>query len=127
MQEPHPSPSGEPASLVRRFGALLIDWIACVLISGLFARPLTQGWAPVAVLIIEYGLFIGVFGATPGMYLLRLRCVRVTDRGPIGIPRASLRGVLLALFVPALIMDERRRGLHDKAAGSIVVNAGLRT
>jgi uncharacterized RDD family membrane protein YckC len=118
MQAPHPT----PASLGRRFGALLIDWIACVLISGLFARPLTQGWAPVLVLIFEYGLFIGVFGATPGMYLLRLRCVRVSDGGPIGIPKALLRGLLLALVVPALIMDNGR-GLHDKAAGSVVLNA----
>jgi uncharacterized RDD family membrane protein YckC len=121
MRAPHASPSGEPAPLARRFAALLIDWIACVLVSGLFARPFTQGWAPVFVLILEYTVFIGVFGATPGMYLLKLRCIRVGDGGPIGIPRALLRGVLLALFIPALIMDERRRGLHDKAAGSIVL------
>jgi uncharacterized RDD family membrane protein YckC len=123
MQAQQPSPFGGPASLGRRFGALFIDWIACVLISGTFARPTSQAWAPVSVLIIEYGFFIGLFVATPGMYVLRLRCVRVSDGGPIGIPRALLRGVLLALFVPALIMDEQRRGLHDKAAGSIVVNA----
>jgi uncharacterized RDD family membrane protein YckC len=121
MQAPPASPSGEPASLARRFGALLIDWIACVLISGLFARPLTEGWPPVAVLILEYGFFIGLFSGTPGMYLLRLRCVRVDDGGPIGIPRALLRGLLLALVFPALIMDDQRRGLHDKAAGSIMV------
>jgi uncharacterized RDD family membrane protein YckC len=121
MQAPHASPSGEPAPLARRFVALLIDWLACVLISGLFARPFTEGWPPVAVLILEYGFFIGLFSGTPGMYLLRLRCVQVDDGGPIGIPRALLRGVLLALVIPALIMDERRRGLHDKAAGSIVV------
>jgi hypothetical protein len=53
MQAPHASASGEPAPLARRFVALLIDWIACVLISGLFARPLTEGWAPLAVLILE--------------------------------------------------------------------------
>jgi RDD family len=114
---------GQPAELGRRFGALVVDWILCVLASGLFARPLTQGWAPLLVLIAEYGFFLGLFGVTPGMFVARIRCVRVSDGGPLGIPRALLRGVLLALIVPALIMDENRRGLHDKAANSIVVSA----
>lgn len=116
-------PSTEPAPLVRRFGALLIDWILCLLVSGLFARPLTQGWAPVIVLIAEYAFFLGLFGQTPGMRLTQLRCVGVLDRKPVGIPRAFVRAVLLALVVPALIMDADRRGLHDRAAGTIVVLA----
>jgi uncharacterized RDD family membrane protein YckC len=107
--------------LVRRFGALLIDWILCLLVSGLFARPLVQGWAPVLVLIAEYAFFLGLFGQTPGMRLTHLRCVGVADEQPVGIPRALLRGVLLALVVPALIMDGDRRGLHDRAAGTIVL------
>ena len=41
------------------------------------------------------------------------------------MPRALLRGVLLALVVPALIMDEHRRGLHDRLAGSVIVDARL--
>ena len=53
-----------------------------------------------AVLIVEYGFFLGLFGATPGMFLLRLRCVRLADGRPVGIPRALLRGVLLALSSP---------------------------
>jgi hypothetical protein len=31
--------------------------------------------------------------------------------------------VLLSLVIPALIMDSDRRGLHDRAAGSIMVSA----
>jgi hypothetical protein len=31
--------------------------------------------------------------------------------------------VLLAVLVPALIMDRQRRGWHDRAAGSIVITA----
>jgi uncharacterized membrane protein (DUF485 family) len=113
----------EPAPLGRRFGALVLDWIACVLVSGTFAKPMTQGWAPVFVLIVEYGFFVGLFGFTPGMFLTKLRCVSVTDGGPIGIPRALLRGVLLALLVPALIMDRDRRGVHDRLSGSAVLFA----
>jgi len=109
-----------PAPLSRRFGALLVDWIACLLVSGLFARPLTQGWAPVSVLIAEYGFFVGLFGMTPGMWLMHLRCLGIRDGAPVGIPRALLRGVLLALAVPALIMDADRRGIHDRLAGTVV-------
>jgi uncharacterized RDD family membrane protein YckC len=114
----------EPASLARRFGALMVDWIACLLVSATFAHPTRPGgaWAPVVVLIAEYAFFIGLFGQTPGMWVTRLRCVSYTDGRPIGIPRALLRGLLLALFVPALIMDKQRRGVHDHAAGSIVVS-----
>jgi uncharacterized RDD family membrane protein YckC len=60
------------------------------------------------------------------MAVARLRCVSVADGGAIGVLRAFLRGVLLALLIPALIMDEWRRGLHDKAANSIVVAAPAR-
>jgi len=112
-----------PAPLARRFGALLVDWIGCVLIASLFSRPMVQGWSAPLVLIAEYGFFLGLFGATPGMYVARLRCIRYADGGPLGIPAALLRGFLLALLIPALIMDDERRGLHDRAAGSIVVSA----
>jgi uncharacterized RDD family membrane protein YckC len=73
--------------------------------------------------VAEYGFFIGLFGMTPGMRVAGLRCVSDRDGRPIGIPRAVLRGLLLAVVVPALIMDERHRGLHDRAAGSVVVMA----
>ncbi len=122
-----------PAPLVRRFGALLLDWLLCVLVSGLFADPMRDGWPPVFVLIVEYGFFLGLFGQTPGMWVTRIRCVSFSklaretshhfaDGRPVGIPRALLRGVLLALVVPALIMDGDRRGLHDRAAGTVVIS-----
>ena len=49
---------------------------------------------------------------------LRLDRRRRRDRHPAGL----LRGLLLALLVPAMIMDGDGRGLHDRAAGSIVVD-----
>jgi uncharacterized RDD family membrane protein YckC len=116
-------PDWVPAPLVRRFGALVLDWIACLLVSGIFADPLRDGWPPVVVLIIEYGFFVGLFGQTPGMFLTKVRCVSFADGRPVGIPLALLRGVLLALLVPALIMDADKRGLHDRAAGTVVIDA----
>jgi uncharacterized RDD family membrane protein YckC len=117
------APSWTPAPLVRRFGALVLDWIGCLLVSGIFADPLRDGWPPVVVLIAEYGLFIGLFGQTPGMWLTKLRCPGFADGQPVGVLRALVRGALLALVVPALIMDADRRGLHDRAAGTVVIDA----
>ena len=66
------------------------------------------------VLLVVYGLFLGFFAQTLGMRLLRIRCVSMATGGPIGVPRAILRGALLLLFVPALIMDKDGRGLQTK-------------
>jgi uncharacterized RDD family membrane protein YckC len=110
-----------PASLARRFGALFIDWIASLIVSGVFADPLRDAWSPVLVLIVLYGFGVGLAGQTLGMWVMRIRCVGVADGRPVGLPRGLLRGALLALVVPALIMDGDRRGLHDRAAGSIVL------
>jgi uncharacterized RDD family membrane protein YckC len=115
--------NGQPAPLGRRFGALVVDWILCLLVASLYADPRVLAWPPVLVLVLEYGFFVGLFGQTPGMYVTRVRCVGYADGRPIGIARALLRGALLALVIPALIMDSDRRGLHDRAAGSIIVSA----
>jgi hypothetical protein len=101
-----------PPSLARRFGALLLDWLLCVLASGLFADAVRQPWAPVLVLIAEYAFFIGLFGQTPGMRLARFTCLDARTGRPVGILRAALRGLLLALLVPALL------GWHDRLAGT---------
>ena len=112
----------EPASLGRRFGALLIDWILCVMVGSLFGDP-RHSFAPLIVLVVEYAFFIGLFAQTPGMYVTSLRCVAYPSGGRIGVLRAALRALLLCLVIPAVVMDGERRGWHDRAAGSIVVPA----
>nr|MBA3490244.1 RDD family protein [Longispora sp. (in: high G+C Gram-positive bacteria)] len=57
---------------------------------------------------------------TPGMRVIGIRCVSVTTGGAIGMPRALLRGLLLSLVLPAVIMDDYGRGLHDRWTGSLV-------
>jgi uncharacterized RDD family membrane protein YckC len=107
--------------LLRRFCALLVDWVLCLAASRLFANPTHNAWAAPSVLILEYGFFLGFFTQTPGMWCARIRCVNINTGARLGVPRALLRGLLLALFVPPLIMGSDYRGLHDKAAGSVVV------
>ena len=113
----------EIPSLARRFGALFVDWILCLLVSSFFGDPRTNPWVPL-VLAGEYAFFIGLFAQTPGMYVARIRCVSVATGGPVGVPRAALRGLLLILVIPPLLMNnEQRRGLHDRIAGTVVVAA----
>jgi uncharacterized RDD family membrane protein YckC len=113
----------EPVSLARRFVALLIDWVLCLLISSFFGDPRRDSWIPLVVLVVEYAFFIGLFAQTPGMFVRSIRCVSVTTGGPIGVPRATLRGILLCLVIPAVLMDSDRRGLHDRLTGSVIVDA----
>lgn len=111
----------EPAGFGRRFLALLIDWALCLVAGSFLADPRAVAWPPVLVLILINTLGIGLFGRTPGMALAGLRCLSIRDGGAIGLGRAVIRAVLLALLIPAMIMDGDRRGLHDRAAGSVVV------
>ncbi|WP_250030342.1 RDD family protein [Paractinoplanes maris] len=110
------------ASLGRRAGALLIDWalatvIATLLVDDLRANP----WPQLGVFVLAHAFFVGLFGQTAGMALARIRCVSIVDGGAIGLPRAIIRALLLALVIPAVINDGDGRGLHDRAARSVMV------
>ena len=113
--------TAQPAPFGRRFGALLVDWLLCLAVSTFYADPRQVAWPPVLVLVVLNTVCIGLFGQTPGMALTRLRCVSTADGGAIGLVRAFVRAVLLALLVPAVILDANGRGLHDRAAGSVVI------
>jgi uncharacterized RDD family membrane protein YckC len=111
----------QPANFGRRFAALLIDWAVCLLAASFYANPQAVAWPAVLVLIVLNTVGIGLFGQTPGMALAGLRCISIADGGAIGLPKALLRAVLLSLLIPAIFLDGDRRGLHDRAAGSIVI------
>ena len=119
-------PAFDPASTLlagfgRRFAALMIDWALCLLVGSLVGDPRGVPWPPVAALVVLNTFFIGLFGQTPGMALAGIRCISIDDGGAIGLGKAFLRAILLALLVPAVVMDRSRRGWHDRVAGSVVV------
>jgi len=121
-EPPDDEPSHETASFGARVLALTVDWVLCLMLAGLVARPPATGYWAYPFLILEYGVFVGLYTQTPGMRLAKVRCVSTTDLGPVGLLRAVVRAVLLCLVVPALIMDSYGRGLHDRAVGSIMLN-----
>ena len=110
---------GSVAGFGRRIVAYLIDSLACALIAyGLLRdQQLTLAVFAAEVLVLTW-----LAGGSAGQLAYGLRVVRLDGR-PIGLPRAALRTLLLCLLIPALIWDRDGRGLHDKAAGTVVVRA----
>jgi hypothetical protein len=77
-----------------------------------------------AVLFIWFVLgvvAVRLFGFTPGQYALGLMVVPVDNRLHVGLGRAVVRGLLIALVIPALITDTDLRGLHDRVTNTAVV------
>jgi len=105
------------ARVGRRIGALFIDWLLCMIIS--LAAFRTQYWT-IAVFAVEVYVLTALTGFTVGKRLLRMRVVRL-DGKPIGLWWALIRTLLLLAVVPPLIFDNDLRGLHDKAANTLVI------
>ena len=118
------------ASMGRRLLALIIDWVLCYLIaSSIVGHSVLavndahyQDASMLALLLfaVEVYLLTAVSGLTVGKRLLGIRVIRTDGRRP-GFAWAALRTVLLFFVVPPLLSDRDLRGLHDRAADTIVV------
>jgi uncharacterized RDD family membrane protein YckC len=110
---------GSIARIGRRVFGILVDWVAALAI----AHTLLSGlgaFGPLLVLLAEQVLLVGTLGFGLGHRAVGLR-VETVAGDPPGLVRALVRSVLLVLAVPPLIWDADQRGLHDKAAGTLVV------
>lgn len=120
---------GSVASLLRRFVALVVDWMLCqVVATGLLGMRWGQvagveAFLPLALLFVVNVVLVTTLGTTVGHRLLGVRVIAADGQGLMAPPpgRSAVRALLLCLFVPAIIMDADGRGLHDKAARTVVV------
>ena len=121
---------GSVAPMGRRLVALIVDWVLCYLIAstivGHSVVAVTDAHyedAQLAALVLffaEVYLLTAVSGLTVGKRLLGIRAMR-TDGSRPGFKWALLRTVLLMFVIPACLSDRDLRGLHDRAADTIVV------
>lgn len=101
-------------------GDLRLDTLARLLAAGAWAATVSAYFAG----------FWSMAGQTPAMRLMEIRVLGPGGEPP-GVLRAFVRLVGLGLaivplfagFLPVLV-DDRRRGLHDFMAGTVVVHAG---
>lgn len=120
-----PQGIGSAASWGSRVGAIFIDWfvalgVALALVGS--PEPGDQRFSlfVLLVFVFEYVVLLGAAGRTIGMAVFGLRVLPVGS-SRLNLLRVLVRSVLLALVIPAVIYDRDRRGLHDKAARTIVV------
>ena len=120
--------SGAIGRFGRRVLGVLIDWTLCTLIAyGVFGVPLpftemagARGWVVLVVFAVENLLLVGTLGFTIGHRIAGLR-VRSISGAPARPLQVVVRTALLCLFLPAMFWDRDGRGLHDKAAGTVLV------
>lgn len=104
----------------RRLGGLAIDWACAVVISIAFFHY--DSLATLVIFAVVQIVFLPTIGGSPGHRLVGLRVVPVGG-GWIGLWRPVVRTLLLILVIPAAIWDADQRGLHDKAAGTMIIRA----
>ena len=136
-QLPEPGPGSGKASsdtdaeggprtptFLRRFGAVLVDWLLCQLIAvGLLGVDTAAGggaaFAPLAVFAAENILLVSLTGSTIGHRLFGMQVWQVR---PGSFPfQVVVRTALLCLFVPAVLTSRDGRGFHDVWAGTRIV------
>ena len=137
---------GHYAGIVTRVAAFAIDVLVAAalftlggsvveyLLSSLLGRDVSLSDAQVVSavalgvwLLIYFAYSVAVGGRTLGMALVGLEVVTKEGRH-VGVGRAVLRTiciplslVLLAIGILMILIDRRRRGLHDLIAGTAVV------
>lgn len=119
---------GALASVSRRAGGVLIDWIFSLLVAstvahytGILGGPSTA----TLILWVVLGIISGwLFARTPGMALLGMGVARIDVPGqPVGLWRAVVRTLLTGVLFPAAMVDSDGRGLHDRATGTAVIRS----
>jgi hypothetical protein len=111
---------GSVAGLARRSAALTIDWFISLFVVRLFTdAPFSV--AQIAIFAGQIVLFTWLVGGSMGQRLLRMRVMDLAAGGRLTLVRTVLRTLLILMVFPAVVYDRDQRGLHDRAANSVVV------
>lgn len=119
------SGSGSVATWLSRIAALVIDWVACLLIARLiFNDAVGSGgvgeFAVFGILILEGALGTTIAGGSFGQIVMRIAVVRLDGRS-VNLLQALIRMVLICLVIPPVVFNRDNRGLHDLAVGTVVI------
>lgn len=112
------SGSGSLAKMPRRILAICLDWAIALLISHAFFTD--DSTATLGIFAIMQWIGVWALGASVGHLIAGLRVGSLT--GKRLTPWQSLvRALLICLVIPVAVWDADSRGLHDKAAKTVLV------
>ncbi len=121
--------SGSVARWGRRIAALVINWVASMLVVGLvighqqWAAQDPSGWRSLLtmlVFLVEATVLTALVGGSFGQLATRIMVARVDGR-PVNFAQSLVRTFLICLVVPPLVFNRDQRGLHDLATGTLAV------
>ena len=123
-----PEGPGAVATTGSRVAAFALDVVFSAFI-GAFVNALLTDPTDTQRTLVSNGAFAlqvllltALTGQSLGKRVLGIRVVRLAERdGPPGFLPAAIRTALVMLVIPAVFLDRDGRGLHDKAAGTLVV------
>ena len=107
---------------------VIVDWVAssaiALLVLGGPSAYLTDafGFTALGIFFADLTLLTWLTGSSFGQRIAGIAVAGVTGRP--SLPRIALRSALVCLVLPAVVIDDDGRGLHDRAAGTIVVRRG---
>ena len=110
------------ATWPKRMLALLVDWIACSLVTLLILGADSYGdadfsWVTLGIFWLEASFGTALAGGSFGQLATKVRVLNL-DGTPVPLIPAVVRTLLICLVVPPLIFRPDGRGLHDLAVGS---------
>ncbi len=114
---PQDGPRSTPTYL-RRVAGLGIDWAIAVGLSMAFFNY--DGLWTLGIFIVLQMLGGLILAGSPGHLLTGIRIAPIRG-GALGILPPVVRPLLVALVIPAVIVDEDQRGAHDRLVGTILV------
>ncbi|HWH28573.1 MAG TPA: RDD family protein [Mycobacteriales bacterium] len=122
---------GSVASVRSRVVAFVLDVLSGIALGGgivaVFLGDVTElerGLVHNAAFATQVVVLQALTGQSLGMRLVGIRVLRPASRDDVpGLLPAAVRTALLMLLVPALVYDRAGRGLHDRAAGTVIVRA----
>ena len=114
---PQEWPRSTPTYL-RRVAGLGIDRALAVVLSVLFFDY--NAWWTLALFVLLNVVGGLLLAGSPGHLLAGIRIAPITG-GALGLVAPLVRPLLIALVIPALIVDEDQRGVHDRLVGTILV------
>ncbi len=110
------------AGMGRRLLALLIDWLLSLVIARAFFGHSDVTVITLFIFAVQIWVLTALTGFTIGKRVCSIRVARLDGR-PVGFLWSLVRTVLLLCVLPPLVTDRDLRGLHDRAANTIVLRA----